>query len=76
MEETKKIIAGIPYERLIALQAVRVNIPKFDLPGFPLKTAVCSVCGEQIMDGRDIDRNGVVLCKGCADVTYYREINK
>ena len=76
MEETKKIIAGIPDEQLIALQEVRVNIPKFDLPGFPLKTAVCSVCGEQIMDGRDITRNGVVLCKGCAEGTYYREINK
>jgi formylmethanofuran dehydrogenase subunit E len=74
MEETKRIIAGIPDERLVALQDVQVTIPKFDLPGFPQKTAECSVCGERIMDGRDIDRDGVILCRGCADGTYYRQI--
>jgi formylmethanofuran dehydrogenase subunit E len=75
MEETKRIIAGIPDEQLIILQDVQVNIPEFDLPGFPQKTAVCSVCGEKIMDGRDIERNGAVLCKGCANRTYYQVIN-
>ena len=76
MEETKRIIAAIPDERLIKLQDVQVIIPKYDMPGFPLKTAVCSVCGEQIMDGRDMDRKGVVLCRGCAEGTYYRDISK
>jgi formylmethanofuran dehydrogenase subunit E len=71
IEETKRIIAAIPDERLITLQDVEVNIPKFDLPGFPFKTTVCSVCGEQIMDGRDIDRNGTIRCRGCASGTYY-----
>jgi formylmethanofuran dehydrogenase subunit E len=76
MEETKRIIAGIPDERLIKLQEVQVNIPKFDLPGFPLKTAVCSICGETIMDGRDTDRNGVILCRACAGSAYYQKIVK
>ncbi len=76
MEETKRIIAGIPDEQLISLQDVCVDIPQFDLPGFPQKSAVCSVCDEKIMDGRDIERNGAVLCKGCANGTYYRPITK
>ena len=76
MEETKRIIAAIPDERLIKLQDVQVTITKYDMPGFPLKTAVCSVCGEQIMDGREMDRKGTVLCRGCADGTYYRDISK
>jgi formylmethanofuran dehydrogenase subunit E len=76
MEETKRIIATIPDERLIKLQDVQVIISKYDMPGFPLKTAVCSVCGEQIMDGRDVDRKGTILCRGCAEGTYYRDISK
>jgi formylmethanofuran dehydrogenase subunit E len=76
MEETKRIIAGIPDERLISLQDVQVNIPGFDLPGFPLKTAVCSVCGETIMDGRDIECGGTVICHACAGGAYYRKIIK
>lgn len=71
MEETRKIISAIPDEQLIALRAVQVNIPGYDLPGFPLKTAVCSICGEQIMDGRDIARGGRAICRGCAHGSYY-----
>ena len=76
MEQTRRIIEGIPDERLIGLQEVRVDIPKFDLPGFPLKMAVCSACGENIMDGRDIDRNGAILCRACAGSAYYQKIVK
>jgi formylmethanofuran dehydrogenase subunit E len=76
MEETKRIIADIPDAQLITLQDVQVEIPKFDLPGFPQKTAVCSVCGEKIMDGRDIERDGAVLCRGCANGMYYQVITK
>jgi formylmethanofuran dehydrogenase subunit E len=74
MEATKRIIAGIPDERLIALQPVQVSISKYDLPGFPVKSATCSGCGENIMDGRDIDRNGVILCRACAGAPYYQKI--
>ncbi len=73
MEERKRMIAAIPDERLITLQKVQMNIPECDLPGFPRKTAVCSACGEQIMDGRDVDRDGAVLCRGCAGGTYYTQ---
>ena len=67
---------AIPDRRLLSLHDVHVKIPENDLPGFPRKTAVCSVCGEQIMDGRDTERNSAVLCKGCANGTYYRVISK
>ena len=76
MEETKRTIMAIPDRRLLSLHDVHVKIPENDLPGFPRKTAVCSVCGEQIMDGRDTERNSAVLCKGCANGTYYRVISK
>jgi formylmethanofuran dehydrogenase subunit E len=71
IEEMKKIVAAISDAEMFTLQDVEVNIPKFDLPGFPLKTTVCSACGEQIMDGRDIDQGGIILCRGCALGTYY-----
>jgi formylmethanofuran dehydrogenase subunit E len=76
MEETKRTIMAIPDPRLLSFKDVYVTIPENDLPGFPRKTATCSVCGEQIMDGRDTEHNGAVLCKGCANGTYYRVISK
>ena len=72
MDETIRLITSIPDERLITLQPVRVNISEYDLPGFPQRTAVCTICGEQVMDGRDIIRNGVTLCRGCAGGNYYK----
>jgi formylmethanofuran dehydrogenase subunit E len=72
MEETIKLITAIPDSQLITLEPVHVNISEFDMPGFPKRTAICTVCGEEIMDGRDIIRNGVTLCRGCAGGSYYK----
>jgi formylmethanofuran dehydrogenase subunit E len=71
MDETIRLIASISDERLITLQTVQVDISEYDLPGFPRRSAVCAVCGEQVMDGRDIIRNGVTLCRGCTGGNYY-----
>lgn len=74
IEDMLKRIAATSDEDLINLQEVKVDIPENDLPGKPRRTAVCSVCGERIMDGRDCLFEGKTLCRGCLNGTYYTEI--
>jgi formylmethanofuran dehydrogenase subunit E len=33
------------------------------------------MCGEKIMDGREVISNGKILCKPCADGAYYSKMN-
>jgi formylmethanofuran dehydrogenase subunit E len=76
MEDTLKKIAAIPESELVTLQDVTVNITENDLPGFPRQKACCEQCGERIMDGREVVKNGRTLCRGCAGGKYYTEIAK
>jgi len=76
IEATLNKLARIPDSELITMQEVAVNIPETDLPGPPVRKAVCTACGENIMDGREVDQGGKVFCRACAGVAYYRETGK
>jgi iron complex transport system ATP-binding protein len=73
IEETLKKLARIPDSELVTLQEVTVNIPETDLPGPPKNRAVCSSCGERIMDGRQVSEGNKTLCRACAHGKYYSE---
>ncbi len=51
---------------LFSVQEVSVDLKPEDLPGRPLRKAQCSSCGETILDMRDVEQDGQVLCKTCA----------
>lgn len=74
IEELIKTIARIPEHEVVKLQEVKVDIPETDLPGFPRQSANCSVCGERIMDGREVIKSEKIFCRACAGGKYYREI--
>ncbi len=74
VEEVARTIALTPDRDLVILQEVKVDIPETDLPGSPRQKTFCSVCGERVMDGREILRNGKALCRACANGKYYTEI--
>jgi formylmethanofuran dehydrogenase subunit E len=73
LEETLKIIAGLPDNQLVTLQKVKVSIPVTDLPGPAKNKAICAKCGERIMDGRGITDGNKTLCRACARGAYYQE---
>ena len=73
LEETLKLLASIPDEKLVTLEEVTVDIPETDLPGPPVKKAVCASCGESIMDGRWILDGKKTLCFACGSGGYYRK---
>ncbi len=67
----------MPADQLFTLQDVSVDLKPEDMPGKPLRISVCTVCGEQVMDMREIQRDGRTLCKPCAEgKTYYQPVSQ
>lgn len=64
--------APLTDEELFDIQWVEVDMAPGDLPGPPCAVEVCSRCGETVLDGKHVIRNGRVLCRACADRSYYR----
>ena len=44
--------------------------------GAPARRSPCSTCGEEILDGRGVDRDGKYICLACAGEAYYRPAPK
>jgi formylmethanofuran dehydrogenase subunit E len=76
VEEMCRKVEETPDSEMVILQEVKVNIPETDLPGSPRKRAYCAVCGERVMDGREVNQENRVLCRACAGNKYYQEINR
>jgi len=72
IEKLAAVLAEMPDEELVILQEVKVDIPKTDLPGSPSRKAYCSKCGERVMDGRDVQKDGETRCRSCAGASYYK----
>lgn len=67
---------AMPDAELFNVQSVRVEISEFDQPGHPLSRVSCEQCGEGINDGRELIREGKVLCRACAGNAYYACANE
>ncbi len=65
----------VPVEELFDVTEVSVKMKPEDLPGRPLTIVTCAICGERVMDKREVVRDGKVLCKPCAGgVNYYGQL--
>ena len=67
-----ELFADLKDEDLFSVEKVFVDIKPQDMPGLPLGEAVCEVCGEEVIDLRQVVKDGKVMCKNCADKSYYR----
>lgn len=61
----------ISNEELFKVHAVRLNIPLAEIISKPGKKATCDICGEEIINGRELMKNNAVLCRACAGENYY-----
>jgi formylmethanofuran dehydrogenase subunit E len=59
---------------LFTVQNVTVQIAPEDLPGGPRSRVACDSCGEGINNGREVRREGRVLCRACAGDPYYNVV--
>ena len=58
-------------DEMFSVTRVKVNYRPEDLPGKPLAAMNCPKCGEEVIDGRQVERGGGAMCKACADGAYY-----
>ena len=65
-------IAAMADSELIVLEDIEIDLNPLDLPGHSHKKTYCQVCGERVMDGRDVLKDGRTLCRACAGNRYYR----
>ncbi len=66
----------MPADKLFMLQDVTVHLRPEDMPGKPSQISVCSACGEQVMDKREVVRDGKILCRPCSDgISYYGAVS-
>jgi formylmethanofuran dehydrogenase subunit E len=62
----------IPDDQLFVVQKVKVDLRADDQPGPPLSRVRCDRCGERVNDRREVRANRQMLCRACANGTYYR----
>jgi formylmethanofuran dehydrogenase subunit E len=63
----------MPVEELFTVQRVELQTPAQVIISHQNARAVCSKCGEEIINEREVVVRGMVLCKTCAYGGYYQE---
>jgi formylmethanofuran dehydrogenase subunit E len=64
-------ILGLSDEEVVAWDEVNFELPEFEQPGRPKRIVDCSVCGEKVFDGKDVDGPHGPTCLACAQGAYY-----
>jgi formylmethanofuran dehydrogenase subunit E len=62
----------MPDEEMLNIQDVILNMPAEEIISRPGLRVNCAVCGEEIMNEREILRDGLLLCRACAGNGYYQ----
>lgn len=61
----------MPDNDLFTTQWVKVDLPAEELPGYKGERITCERCDEGINFKREVRRDGKILCRSCADESYY-----
>jgi formylmethanofuran dehydrogenase subunit E len=62
----------MPDEELFIFQSVELQTPATQIISHQNARAVCSNCGEEIINEREVVVEGMILCRTCAYGGYYR----
>jgi formylmethanofuran dehydrogenase subunit E len=61
----------LPDDRLLRADYVQLATPIATIVSRPGLRTQCDVCGEEILNGREVERDGQTLCRACAYGGYY-----
>ena len=61
----------MPDEEMFTVQDVTLTVPLAQILSRPGMRVNCDVCGEEIMNEREVRQNGMTLCHVCAYGGYY-----
>jgi len=62
----------MPNEELLQVQEVQLNLDIKAIVGKPGVRVNCAICGEEILNEREVVRDGQTLCQSCAGESYWR----
>ncbi len=71
----RKAYEIMPDEELFDFEDVKIVVPRQDMPGSPISRVKCSRCGHAVQDLREVLREGVVLCRPCAEGGYFTPLD-
>lgn len=77
-EETRHYFAQMrayqvmPDEMMMTVQDVTLNVPIEKIISRPGLRQNCDLCGEEIMNEREVQKMGRTLCRACAGENYYQ----
>ncbi len=63
---------SMPDEAMLVVQEVVLNTPVEKIASRPGVRVNCDVCGEEIMNEREIQEDGLTICRACAGGGYYQ----
>ncbi len=61
----------MPAEELLVFQHVQLDRPLSQILSMPGKKVTCEVCGEEVMNEREVLKDDMLLCLSCAGDGYY-----
>ncbi len=62
----------MPDEELLMVQEVELRPSAAEIVSRPVIRTNCDLCGEEIINERELHRDGQTLCRSCAGESYYR----
>jgi formylmethanofuran dehydrogenase subunit E len=65
-EAQRMAYLSLPPDQLFDLRRAPAAISQFDLPGPPRRRVICSACGEEVSDGREVATESGSRCRPCA----------
>ncbi len=64
----------MPEAELLEIRPVTLTTPASEIVSRAGVRVNCALCGEEIINEREIVRDGMVLCRACAGPAYYEEV--
>ena len=61
----------MPAQELFSVQKVQLKTPVARLISRAGVKVICDSCGEEIMNEREVVRDGLAICRACAGASYY-----
>ncbi|MCL4530612.1 MAG: FmdE family protein, partial [Chloroflexi bacterium] len=64
----------MPNEEMFVITEVHLDTPIKDILSRPGVRINCDVCGEEIINEREVHTEGLTLCRACAGKAYYHSV--
>jgi len=61
----------MPYDELFLIEQVQLSTSIEEILSRPGIRVNCSGCGEEVINGREVRRDGLIFCRPCAGMAYY-----